>query len=244
MQVHYHLRTALRTGGDAFAQFPDTELHQHGALEIKAGSTGLVSYKAPWEAGQATTALETTNMYEAGGNVMWLNPFPESADAQVIAGDPPSWSQVVEIQELHFNLSAVAAPHGKTFQHIFPIAIPVDVSSLDVVRGRTSFPGSLSIITGHVYLYAWFFGMWQALQAGNMAAVASLWRAGLTVTIHVRAGLTEVELAVLSILQSEQRKGQDPAGWHRMPAMAAALSSTPPPAGDSFAHQGRTCRAP
>jgi hypothetical protein len=150
-------------------------------------------------------------MYEAGGSVMWLNPFPEDEAAAVIAGDTPSWAQVVDLQQLHFDPSAVAESHGKMFQHIFPTAIMVHVSSLEVVSNRRCFPSSLSIVSGHVYLYAWYLGMWKALHGGNLAAVASLWRAGLTVTIHLRAGLTVGELAVLSIQQSEQRKGQDSA---------------------------------
>ena len=103
------------------------------------------------------------------------------------------------------------------------------MSSQELVRDGAHFAGSLSIVSGHVYLYAWYLGMWHALQAGNMVAVASLWQAGLTVTIHLRAGLTATELAVLSIQQSEQRKGQDFASRHATISMPAPTRPDPLP---------------
>ena len=186
------------------------ELYQHKPPDLDDAVSGpnVVSYKAPWDSQRATRALASMGMYEAAGNVMWLSPFPEDACAAINAGDKPTWDQVVDIQERHFSPSAVAPPHGSPSQHVFPVAMLAHVPHREIVRGQPHFPGSLTLVTGHVYLYAWFLGVLRAFQSGNVEAVASLWQAALMVTIQLRAGLSTAELAVLSIQHREQRKDQ------------------------------------
>ena len=39
-------------------------------------------------------ALASTHMYEAGGNIFWINPFADSVDEQLCAGEGHSWELV------------------------------------------------------------------------------------------------------------------------------------------------------
>ena len=224
-QVRHYLRCTLRTE-NTFRQFRDVELHEHDALQIMEQPSGvdITSYKAAWNPAQAAAALRDNNLYEAGGNIWWLNPFPFDDTAAITAGDKPAWRQVVDIQQLHFHPSA-ALP-GKPFQHMFLVPMVVHVQQRDRLSGEPRFSSSLDVVPGHIYLYAWFLGMHHALRVSNIPAVTSLWRAGLTVSVQVRVDLSVAELALLSLQQSEQRKGQDSRGQQRV---CRALAATQGP---------------
>ncbi len=73
---------------------------------------------------------------------------------------------------------------------------------------RDSFAGSLEIVSGHLFFYAWFLAMHHALDGGNLDQVARLWQCGLSVRAHAYVGLSPSELAVLSIKLSEARTVQ------------------------------------
>ena len=103
----------------------DQKPHEYGALKIALkGETGMMSYKAAWEAEAANIALDSTGMYEASANLLWLNPFPRTTMAQQIAGNPPSWSQLTEAvamftakdtaQEQTLAEAHLAPPHGES----------------------------------------------------------------------------------------------------------------------------------
>ena len=67
----------------------DQKPHEHGALQIALkGETGMMSYKAAWEAEAAKMALASTGMYEASANFLWLNPFPSNNDGAADRGEP------------------------------------------------------------------------------------------------------------------------------------------------------------
>ena len=111
--------------------------HLHGALPISS-SGGMSSYKAPWDGVFAKDSLANSGLYQASANVIWLNPFPVSNAAQCIAGDVPTWSQVVEAANLFMSNSAaqdkvsLAAHSGTSVQRIlFPITVPAHCASPD-----------------------------------------------------------------------------------------------------------------
>ena len=65
---------------------------------------------------------------------------------------------------------------------------------------------SLKIVTGHVYVVAWFLAMHDHINKHDWSHVILLWQAALTVTLHCRVGLNSKQLAVLSIQMSETQK--------------------------------------
>jgi len=204
--VQQQLRVCLSSKEAAFAQFPDQALHLHAPLMIKesANRDELVSFKAPWTTTDALASLSSTAMYEAGCNLLWCNPFPASQDAMVIAGDRVLWDHVREAAEVHF--SALAAPQGRAISRlVFPISLPIHVDDDKVIQGGI-FPSVLPLVSGHVYVYAWWVAMFKALDAGSMSDVAALWQCALIVTVTVRMGMSQADLAIFSIQQSELRK--------------------------------------
>lgn len=210
--VKYHLRAALRADNSSFKQFTDSELHEHLPLAIKKtlAQGELSSFKPPWSCEDAQAAIDSTKMYEASGSLMWCSPFPDGPTARILAGDPARWPQVVTTAETLFDFtppdSGSASVNG-CHRIIFPITVPIHIE-----RGSSlqcPFKGSLRVISGHVFIYAWWWAMFIALEAGNQDRVAALWQCALTVTMHVRYDMSSADLAEFSILQSELRKDQD-----------------------------------
>jgi hypothetical protein len=204
--VQQHWRQCLNAGDPTFSQFPDKDLHLHQPLLIKESlvQNELVSFKAPWTTKDALASLRSTAMYEAGGNLVWCNPFPSSDEAVVVAGDPVLWEHVKEVAEVHFGASAVSRGHAIA-RIVFPIALPIHVDDESLV-GSGVFASALPLVSGHVYVYAWWVAMFTALDEGKISQVAALWQCALTVTMSVRMGMSHADLAIFSIQQSELRK--------------------------------------
>ena len=65
--VKFHLQVHMARNPQFFSAFPNTELHEHRPLDIRASlsENDLLSYKAKWSKDQALMALTSTDMYEA-----------------------------------------------------------------------------------------------------------------------------------------------------------------------------------
>ena len=224
--------------------FPDHEKepHLHGALAI-AASGSMSSYKAPWDEGVATNSLSKVGLYEASANVTWLNPFPVSDVAQCIAGDVPTWAQVVEAADLFMSRTAaqdkvtLASPQGSSSRvqrMLFPIVVPAHCATPDVAAA-TKVLGNFTVVAGHLYVWAWYLGMHRALVAQDIELAASLWQMGLTTSVQLRHGLTDAQLATWSINAAEQARFAEGVLTDTFPAFAAkALTAI----GASAASQG------
>lgn len=215
--VRAGLTDMLCSSSPEFKQFRGgVEVHEHQPLPIPDGeSDAMTSYKAPWTSAQAQSALSGTGLYEAAVNILWLNPFPADDDAAVIAGDPPLWTQVVQVAETHMSLEAsqaksLAASQGqsKVARILFPVVVPVHAPNVEFA-GASAFNMALPVVAGQVYIYGWYLALFRALQGKDIPRAAALWQAGLTTSVQLRAGLRTEQLAVWSIQSSETRKAQD-----------------------------------
>ena len=171
----------------------------------------MVSFRHPWDARAAATTLRKTGMYEASANIMWLNPFPVDEDSRQIAGDRPQWKSLIEAVDKFMTLDAsqtkslapTQGPLGKVARLIFPLTIPArcddaaDGSNIHVL-------GHFEVVFGHTYVWAFYIGMFKAMQAQNVELVAALWQMALTTTVHLRSGQTKTQLALWSIQKSEE----------------------------------------
>ena len=128
---------------------------------------------------------------------------------KIIAGNVGGWSDVTEIAETCFSADAYqtthAASQGSVARITFPVMLAVYAANVPHVL-LDAFPSSLALLTGHVYVYAWYWAVFEAINTNNYGLIAALWQAGLSVTIHCRVGMNESERAVLSIAMSESRK--------------------------------------
>ena len=204
--VKYHLKPFLKDNPSHFSAFADVELHKHLPLCIREGKeTELLSFKAPWCPTLASTSLKTTDKYEAGGNIFWINPFP--AD-DAVAGDNESW-QLVNLMAEDFRVARGAStPSSGTLAKekrlAFTVQLAVWAPNLDFYSGNDHFPGTMKLVAGHAALWGWYVAAFEALDAGNAELVALLWQAALTVTIQAHIVKERSRLAVLSISLSNQ----------------------------------------
>ena len=207
--VRYHLQAAVRDGGALFGSLADVPPWQHQPLEISESQRAISSFKAPWTKTQARASVDSTRMYEAGGNVMWCRALPQSAEHKVLAGEAPSWAEIDDLAGTAFSLAPLqgAVAHGGRL--VFPVPLTV-FGTLDVVD-RDAFDGTLDVLSGHAYIYGWYLAMHRSLEAGpsGLAHVAKLMEAALTITLHLRVGLATPALAALSISISELYKASE-----------------------------------
>jgi len=106
-------------------------------------------------------------MYEAGGNLFWVNWRRPVGVNEVIAGTQPRWSHVEEIAARYFSQDAVVRGPGGRQRIVFPAPLLVHAESLDNVRGGT-FDGTLTLLTGHVWVWAWAVGVAKAVTANAL----------------------------------------------------------------------------
>ena len=196
------LRQRLREDAALSSGFADVALNEHAPLDIKSASgaseSELRSYKAPWVKGTAELALSSTGLYEASANLLWTNPFPIDAQAQVCAGEVPGWATVCAMAEPFRCGGKTAGTAARDRRILFPVTLCVHASTLDCFKAE-SFAGSLQVVTGHAAIYGWFLAMFEALCGQDPVWVAALWQAALTVTLQAHIVDSPEALAILSM---------------------------------------------
>ena len=101
---------------------------------------------------------------------------------------------------------------------IFPLTVPAHCEEAES-GGSTGILGMFEVVTGHLYLWAWYLGMYQAMQADDAPLIASLWQMALTTSVHLRHGLSEKKLAIWSIQSAEQSRFQDGGVGRHVPGL-------------------------
>ena len=178
------------------------------------GSTGLTSFKPPWNVDEAPESLRIVGMYEASANLLSLHPFAVGGAAQHIAGAPPSWKNLWQAMAFSFSAEgrqdhALATTQGAGVKRlVFPITIPAHCPAPEAGSAAGTL-GSFSVISGHIYLWAWYLAMFGALQGKDMLHAASLWQMALTVTVQLRHGLSDAQKAAWSISCAELARSND-----------------------------------
>ena len=222
--VQVNLREYMKSHKELFNKSEDSPLFEHQPLAIKSSLSkdALKSYKAPWNSNSAADSLATTDMYEAAGNLCWVRPFPLSKEMEIVSGDTLLWEQIAGLAEQFFSASAYVNCNCSSGvpQILFPITMFVNAPREISMRSTAYFQGSLELISGHAYLYAWWYAMFKALRDDAATLVASLWQCGLTATLHLRQGLDIKQMAAISCAQSELRKAAKSNVTDTFPAFA------------------------
>ena len=129
----------------------------------------------------------------------------------------------------------LASPQGPVKRPIFPISVPVILATVEEASAA-SYRYDMPVVTGHVYVQAWYVAMFKAMQAGNVPLVVALWQMGLTTSVHARYGPGVIAgrgLCVIAgpgvacadgerprgtwLMQGSLRRGNDPPRPWRMP---------------------------
>ena len=128
------------------ASFADVELHARPPLGIKTADSEaeLLSFTAPWTQHSARTSLQSTEKYEAGGNIFWVNPFTSSGEEMICAGGLPSWGVVNAMADV-FRLPEGASPPSagpvaKGKRMMFSVTPVVHADKVEALTSCETFP--------------------------------------------------------------------------------------------------------
>ena len=238
----HRLRTAIAQGDEYFKGWADLPLNQQPPLDIKEPGTEreLLSFMSAWRKDLAMIALRGTNLYEAAGNVFWIDPFIDKKLKELvhIAGDPPLMSSVMAAAHA-FRLDKVALDDvaqgkvvaAKSARVKFPHTLSVFQLSVEGFDAESF--DSLPLVIGHVSLWGFHLALTRALIGGNVCEVAVLAQAALCAPMEGYVASGTDKLAVKSMADSELFRAKCETMRQTFPAFArkfgVALSNFGPP---------------
>ncbi len=167
------------------------------------------------------------SLCQAAANIFWCNPFPLSGTRATIAGETPGWQAVHDMADFFrpFGLKQKRAADkvARDGRIQFPVVLCVHAPTLDAFTAAT-FPGTLDVLTGHAALYGWYLAMTEALIATDLPWIATLWQAGLTVSVQGVLAEDDQSLALLSMKQNNDLRTTSASFADTFPAFARKLS--------------------
>ena len=179
------------------------------AVAMPSGDSDVGNFKEIWNPATALQSAQGTGMYEAGGNLTWLDPVLGSAPE--VARSEPAWSLVHQYSIQYFSIASAVPGASRRGRLIFPLS-PMEAYVKEIgdlfaggsVNKGKSMPERLVLVTGHAMLYAWWVAMARAVLAADTGHVIRLWECALTCTIRASVQANPAELNILSIQASEQ----------------------------------------
>ena len=197
----------MKSAVSDIALAPPLALPQASAVSASGESpekkAKVSSYKEMFNGANCVRSLQRSKVYEAGGSILWMSPYPSTdASSDFLAVTKPmdfTYSQMVEAQGL-FQASDVY--HDGRI--LYPNTVQCMVTAIDPLLGKVKdYPSTLTLISGHLPLYAWWLSVYEALQESNDDKLLRLWQAGLTATIQIHLVECDGQLARLCIAASE-----------------------------------------
>ncbi len=156
------------------------------------------SYKEPWVPEHCWSSCQVSGLYEAGGNLMWIDP-EVSGDSCMPCGDPP-YHLVHEIAKTQF----VPIMHNDRERIRFPVALHCWWRSGVQALPKNDYPdGGLAPLGGHAFLWGWYLAVQLAMEEADHQRVKLLYQSALTATISVFTTDSRSQLALESIRMSE-----------------------------------------
>jgi len=153
-------------------------------LPITASEDGAVlrNFKEVWNPANCKISIETTDMYEAGGNMLWvdMNLGAAGKDSDTVIREEPSMEQVLEYANQFFSLSGGGVAPRPT-QLVYPDTIETAVADINAVFsggasnvGKT-LPSKLNLVAGHPLFFAWYWSAGEALRDNDPVRIRALW---------------------------------------------------------------------
>lgn len=162
---------------------------------------GLVkSFKEPWQPKHCVDAIKSTGLYEAGGNLCWVDPEVTQDPATLPnAAEDPSWEWVWEFSEVGFQPVEL---QGVRDRIRFPV--PIETFWEQGPRNAEDYPNGLKPFAAHAYVWAWYVAVFRCLGSTDLDRLMRLYECALTCTICVRTDARPEALAIDFLLYAER----------------------------------------
>ena len=169
-------------------------------LNIVAEGGPVKSFKEPWQPKHCIDAIKSTGLYEAGGNLCWVDPeITEDPATLPSAAEDPSWEWVWEFSQVGFQPMEL-----KGVQDRIRFPIPVEALWQQGPRNAEDYPHGLKPLAAHAYIWAWYVAVFRCLGSTDLQRLMQLYECALTCTICVRTDTRPEALAVDFLLYTER----------------------------------------
>ena len=159
------------------------------------------NFREQWRVENCQRSVSTSNMYEAGGSLYWLEPIVSLGgwhdDAPMV--EEASWFDIWEA-------ASVAIPEGVGDQDKLYFGDPF-LAFTSVSPDGVRFPSNLRVMRGVVLLQAWYVSMLKAIRNRDPCRIESLHVMALTISIRLYHNPKDksVSFFVLKSLQNSEK---------------------------------------
>ena len=132
----------------------------------RVGKNGVLrNFKEVWNPENCKTSVETTNMYEAGGNLLWadMNLGAASRNSESVINEEPSMQQVIDYADQFFSLNTSGVSPSMQLSLVYPDVIETAVADVNALfsggapRAGKTLPSKVNLVAGHPLLFAWYW---------------------------------------------------------------------------------------
>lgn len=189
--------------GRSLTEVPPFQISQDAKKSYK-------NFREPWNMNNCLVALTSTHLYEASGNVFWLDVLGTKFGEYDLTDAEVTWHRLRDAASLWSEEAFVSScedPQHRRF--IFPGYLPAAIANTShieaMVKSKACHFNKLSLLGGHALIDSWYVALADALQAGltstgegpiDSSRVWKLFEAGMTANIRLR--LTTSHTQVLS----------------------------------------------
>jgi len=137
--------------------------------------------------------MNSTGMYEAGANVLWIDPAITCAE---VPHSEPTVHTILRCIAANFSAESLwkaSAAAGKSSQKVkvnrlvWPIVMEAYTLNKALILNQDHYHSSIKLVGGHSIVYAWYVAMFFAIRDNNSVFAAHLWQCGLTVSLQALA---------------------------------------------------------
>ena len=190
----------------ALAESPPFQISQDAQKAFK-------NFREPWQMCNCLNALTSTQLYEASGNVFWLNVLGTKFGEYDLADAEVTWHRLHDAAAIWSEEAFVSScedPHYRRF--IFPGYLPAAIANTShieaMVKSKACHFKALCVLGGHAIIYAWYVALADAFQAGSTAQgedsrIWKLYEAGMTATIRLRLTTSHTQVLTDAHVWSE-----------------------------------------
>ena len=187
-------------------------------LEISAGAQkSLKNFREPWNMQSCLESLNSTQIYEASGNVFWLDVLGTKFGDLELHDADVTWRRLLDGAALWSEEAFLSSCDEAQYRRfIFPgylLAVLANTSHVEsTLKSGACHFSRLCVLGGHSIIYSWYQALADALAGGVDSRVWKLYEAGMTATIRLRLTTSKTQVLTDAHNWSEVARASSHAG--------------------------------